>query len=211
MDSKINIVMGLMIFLAGAFSWYLRWVEIKPDKLPDFSKIPLTAGEWSGSTRELSKEELAILRANRTYAATFSQPTSTSIELFVAYFTSQKYGSAIHSPRNCLPGSGWTIASIRKTLLTINGHGFKINKMTIWRNDQRYMVYYWYVTRSGEIDSELGLKLDLIKNSLIGKATDGVLIRVTAPLTPGFSDSPDIQEFLDIFSKDIYSALPLGK
>jgi EpsI family protein len=201
--------MAVAIVLAGAISWQLRWVEIIPATAPDFSKIPLFAGEWSGTLRDLSQEELVILRANRTYAATFSTPTSTAVELFIAYFTSQKYGSSIHSPRNCLPGSGWTIASIKKAPWIVNDRQFVLNKMTILRNDQKYIVYYWYLTRSGEIDSEMGLKFDLIKNSLMGKATDGVLIRVTAPLAPGFNDSPDVQEFLKIFSKDVYSSLPL--
>lgn len=201
--------MGLAIVLAGAFSWYLRWVEITPKGGPDFSKIPLAVDDWAGQTRELSKEETEILRANRTYSAIYKTPTSTEVDLFIAYFTSQKYGSSIHSPRNCLPGSGWTISSIKKSRWNIDSRDFAINKMTIQRGGQRYMVYYWYLTRSGEIDSEMGLKLDLIKNSLLGKATDGALIRVTAPLGAGLGDNPDIRDLLKKIAKDIYRSLPL--
>lgn len=209
MDRKSFLIIVLAIVLAGAFSWYLRWVEITPKGEPDFNAIPMAIGDWAGQARELSKEETEILRANRTYSAIFKTSNSTEIDLFIAYFTSQKYGSSIHSPRNCLPGSGWTINSIKKSLWTIDNRSFIINKMTIWRESQKFMVYYWYVTRSGEIDSEMGLKMDLIKNSLLGKATDGALIRVTAPLGAGLSDNPDIQEFIKKFVKDIYSSLPL--
>lgn len=209
MDRKAIIIMSTVIVLAGLFSWYLRWVEINPSGEVNFGNIPLTDGDWVGQVRELSKEESDILRANRTYSATFRTPTSTEIDLFIAYFTSQKYGSSIHSPRNCLPGSGWTISSIKKSPWTIDNRGFILNKMTIWREGQRYMVYYWYLTRNGEIDSEMGLKFDLIKNSLVGKATDGALIRVTAPLGGGLNDNPDIQDFLKKFEKVIYSSLPL--
>lgn len=201
--------MSAAIIMAGAFSWYLRWVEIKPAGKVDFGLIRLTDGDWSGQVRELSKEESEILRANRTFSARYRTPTSTEIDLFIAYFTSQKYGSSIHSPRNCLPGSGWAINSIKKSPWTIDNRSFILNKMIIQREGQRFMVYYWYVTRNGEIDSEMGLKLDLIRNSLFGKATDGALIRVTAPLGPVLGDNPDVQEFIKKFAKDIYSSLPL--
>src|SRR5262245_21226514 len=29
------------------------------------------------------------------------------IGLFIAFFSSQRKGGAIHSPKNCLPGAGW--------------------------------------------------------------------------------------------------------
>ncbi len=209
MDRKTIIIISSAIILAGLFSWYLRWVEIKPTGGVDFNKIPLIAGDWLGRERELSNEESEILRANRTFSATYQTPTSTEIDLFIAYFTSQKYGSSIHSPRNCLPGSGWTISSIKKSPWTMDSRSFILNKMIIQREGQRFMVYYWYITRSGEIDSEMGLKLDLIRNSLMGKATDGALIRVTAPLGAGLNDNPDVQEFIKKFEKDIYSSLPL--
>ncbi|NLI14905.1 MAG: EpsI family protein [candidate division Zixibacteria bacterium] len=201
--------MSAAIILAGLFSWYLRWVEIKPSGEIDFGVIPLSDGDWSGQVKELSKEETEILRANRTFSATYRTPTSTEVDVFIAYFTSQKYGSSIHSPRNCLPGSGWIIGSIKKTPWTLESRSFIINKMIIWREGRRFMVYYWYLTRNGEIDSELGLKFDLIKNSLLGKATDGALIRITAPLGAGLSDNPDIQWFVKKFIKYIYSSLPL--
>lgn len=209
MDRKAVVIISLAIILAGVFSWYLRWVEIKPAGSIDFENIPLSEGDWSGQERELSKEETEILRANRTFSATYRTPTSTEIDLFIAYFTSQKYGSSIHSPRNCLPGSGWIISSIKKSPWTLENRSFIINKMIIQREGQRFMVYYWYVTRNGEIDSEMGLKFDLVKNSLMGKATDGALIRVTAPLGAGLNDNPDVQGFVKNFAKYIYSSLPL--
>ena len=210
MDKKGAIIVAIFIVAAGALSWYLRWHEVRPSDLPDFSSIPLTLGDWTGKTRELSKEEQSILRANDTFIAEYRTPTSTPVELYIAYFTSQKYGSAIHSPRNCLPGSGWIISSLRKAHWMLGDRRIKINKMLIARPEAKYMVYYWYLTRSGEISGEIGLKFDLIKNSLSWVATDGALIRVSAPIGGPLNDSPDIQDFLKKFSKYIYSSLPLG-
>jgi EpsI family protein len=203
------VILSAAIIIAGSVSWFQRWHEVTPSGTPDFSLIPLTKDDWVGTVRELSKEELDILKANKTYAVSYRKPTSGPVDLFIAYFTSQKYGSSIHSPKNCLPGSGWIINSQKKVNVEIDGQTIKINKMAIVAPGKRSMVYYWYLTRSGEIDGEMGLKLDLIKNSLTGRATDGALIRFTAPLPEGFNDSPDIRELLNIFIKDVYSSLPL--
>jgi hypothetical protein len=78
--------MSAAIILAGLFSWYLRWVEIKPSGEIDFGVIPLSDGDWSGQVKELSKEETEILRANRTFSATYRTPTSTEVDVFIAYF-----------------------------------------------------------------------------------------------------------------------------
>jgi len=209
MEKKAFFLILAAVLLAGIYSWYLRYVEVFPDESPDFSAIPLQKGEWAGQPVERSPEELAILRANEIFSAIYNRPASSAVDLFIAYFTSQKYGSSIHSPRNCLPGSGWTIHNIRKEKVDVDGFGFVINKMIIGRESRRLMVYYWYLTRAGEIDNEFGLKTSLIKNSLAGRPTDGALIRLTAFLPDGFNDNPDMIAFLKIFAEDIYSALPL--
>ncbi len=211
MERKPFFLITLLIIIAGIYSWYLRYVEVRPGESVDFSTIPLQKEDWQGRPVERSPEELEILRANEIFSALYERPASSAVDLFIAYFTSQKYGSSIHSPRNCLPGSGWTIYNIRKEKIDLDGLSLDINKMIIGQRGQRLMVYYWYLTRAGETDSELGLKAHLIKNSLAGKPTDGALIRLTAFLPDGFLDNPDLIAFMKIFVKDIYSALPLQR
>ncbi len=55
----------------------------------------------------MEQEVKDVLRADdyvtRDYAAS---PTKVA-NLFVAFFKSQRAGQTPHSPKNCLPGSGW--------------------------------------------------------------------------------------------------------
>ena len=39
---------------------------------------------------------------NRVYLG-----STTPIELYIGYYKDQRSGDKIHSPKNCLPGSGW--------------------------------------------------------------------------------------------------------
>jgi EpsI family protein len=37
----------------------------------------------------------------------YFSPSEGQLGLYIGYFRSQRTGASIHSPKNCLPGSGW--------------------------------------------------------------------------------------------------------
>ena len=49
---------------------------------------------------------LDVLRADDTLNRIYRLRAASSY-LFIAYFKTQRYGQSPHSPKNCLPGSGW--------------------------------------------------------------------------------------------------------
>ncbi len=56
----------------------------------------------------LDKETLDILNADDILSRVYKNTqTGTIATLFVAYFQTQRTGKTPHSPKNCLPGSGW--------------------------------------------------------------------------------------------------------
>jgi hypothetical protein len=93
------------------FQGVLLYSAVRPEAIPPgrpLSQMPTALGSW-----ELIQEGVvdadtqAILKAddllNRYYAR-----GATGANLFVAAFRSQRNGKAPHSPKNCLPGNGWT-------------------------------------------------------------------------------------------------------
>src|SRR3990172_9404507 len=84
----------------------------KAENLPsrkELAGFPEHLGGWSGRDEFISPEVRRILGAGevlqRSYLRSSGEP---DIDLFLAYFPSQRMGSTIHSPQNCLPGSGWS-------------------------------------------------------------------------------------------------------
>ncbi len=56
----------------------------------------------------LDQETLDVLKADDILSRIYqNQKTGAVASLFVAYFETQRTGKAPHSPKNCLPGSGW--------------------------------------------------------------------------------------------------------
>ena len=168
-----------LILLAGAFSYFLRYLRVQPDCGPDFSKIPYELGRWQGEEQRFQDYAYDVLSADTTTYRVYRDSEGRRISLFIAYFKSQKYGGQIHSPRHCLPGSGWSIVSREQQILD-GGAGMPqvaANLMKIVREDYAEYMWYWFETRNGVNSSEYGLKLDLVFNSLFLRPTDAAFIR----------------------------------
>ena len=78
-----------------------------------FSEFPRALAEWRGrDNAPLSERELEVLGADDYLLRTYFAPDK-SAHLYVGYWESQKRGDAVHSPLNCIPGSGWEPLSNR--------------------------------------------------------------------------------------------------
>jgi EpsI family protein len=117
---------------------------------------------------------------SRVYGRTPEEP---GIELFIAYFASQRTGTAIHSPRNCLPGAGWTpVEAGRVEIPRAGGEPITANRYLIARGLDRKVVVYWYQSNTRAIASEYWAKFYLVADSVRLNRSDGSLVRVITPL-----------------------------
>jgi len=203
-----------LIVIGGAAAGYLRYAEALPDREPSFDRVPLQAGGFTGEERRFSDESYDILQADTSILRLYTDDHGTAVWLFVGYFGSQKYGSQIHSPKHCLPGSGWKIVRIEPYDLEIPGAGHRrVNRLVIAEREHLDLMFYWYETRGGVIRNEFGLKWDLMVNSLFLRPTDAALIRLNLPLR-GYDDidagSLRALGFLEHFLPAVEQALPFG-
>src|ERR1035441_4226261 len=110
-------------------------------------------------------------------------------------------GETMHSPKNCLPGSGWEIWRQDSTTVQVQGHPTRINKYSIQHLDQRSLVFYWYQSKERIIASEALGKIMLVRDSLVGGHTGGVLARVTVSDTG--PDAADGEAFAAHLIRDL--------
>ncbi len=180
-------LVAVLILLTGVAVNLLRYTEVEPQREPNLSTIPLQLGSWGGEELHFSEETYEVLKADRTLLRVFDGPKGR-IWLFVAYFKSQKYGSQIHSPKHCLPGSGWKILkkeTVKTNLVNLPGKELRLNKLVISDGTSGQLMLYWFITRSGIITDEFGLKFDLVFNCLRRKSTDAAFVRINLPLVQG--------------------------
>ena len=96
--------------------------------------FPRQIGEWSFvNSSSLSQGVEEKLGVDDYLEYNYISPTGQIVNIYVSYFSSME-GKGFHSPRNCMPGSGWGIASLKPLVLEIHHSGadsIEINKMII--------------------------------------------------------------------------------
>ena len=118
----------------------------------------------------------------RVYRRNFGEP---AVDLFIAYFPSQRTGNTMHSPKNCLPGSGWDPVSSDRVEIPYRGGRASVNRYIIARGAERQLVLYWYQAHDRIIASEYTAKICLVVDAIRMSRTDGALVRIVTPIPPG--------------------------
>jgi len=201
----------LIIIMGGLIGNGFRFLERKPDRRAEFSVIPNRYPGYFGAEQEIEDFADDILKADVSTLRDFVTMQGQRLQLFIAYFGSQKYGSQIHSPKHCLPGGGWRIERIEPYVLDLGkGRKITINRLVIAVNNYRAIMLYWYETRSGIIRDEYGLKADLVKNSLLFRSTDAAIVRLTVDATHTNLQQATEEgvKFLQMAYPDIEKSLP---
>lgn len=107
------------------------------------------------------------------------------VHMYVGFYESQRHGEMIHSPNNCLPGTGWYIASRDRMMLDVPPYEpFEVNRFVIANGIERQVVLYWYQQSGGRVvtDEYLG-RVHLVLDAVKTNRTDAALIRVIVPAT----------------------------
>lgn len=136
--------------------------------------------------RELDVPETQrrLLAADALLHREYAAPDGQSLTLYIAYYGTQKKGRSIHSPRNCLPGSGWEpVTHDRLITRTVYGRT-RINRYVIEHGSGgRALVYYWYQGRGRVAADEYAVKAELLRDAIVRRRTDEGLVRVVFPLS----------------------------
>ena len=179
--------------------------EIIPPRAP-LSSFPHEFDGWISADLTMTQDTLDVLGPGdfllRDYA---NVPTKSGLNLFIAYFPSQRTGDAIHSPKNCLPGSGWAPISSDRILMTLPGRQpFAVNRYVIAKGDAQQLVLYWYWAHNRAVASEYTAKFYLVNDSIRMRRSDGALIRLVAPI-PANHDIGPAQKVLTGFAGEVMS------
>lgn len=154
--------------------------EVLPSRSP-LSSFPRTLGAWTSTDIALGQDVRDVLGPGDFLLRAYDNTANgKDVNLFIAYFPSQRAGDTIHSPKNCLPGSGWTPIQSDRIRIAIPGQApFVANRYVIAQAQQRQLVLYWYWAHNRAVASEYAAKFYLISDSIRMHRTDGSLVRVT--------------------------------
>lgn len=167
---------------------------------------------WTGKDLALTPDVLRILGPgdflNRSYR---NAASSETMDLFIAYYPSQRSGDTIHSPQNCLPGAGWTpLMKDHVKIPYVNGasgaNGVTANRYVLAKGMDRILVLYWYQAHGRTTPSEYWAKFYLVKDAISMNRSDGAMVRVAAQI-PNPSAEPQTEATALAFLKIVLSKL----
>jgi len=182
--------------------------EIIPAREP-LKSFPEQLGPWSATDIPIQQDVLDILGPGdfllREYRAEGN--VTPVIDVFIAYFPSQRAGDTIHSPQHCLPGAGWLPVENSRVTLSLPGHGpFPSNRYVVSKGDSRQLVLYWYWAHDRGVASEYWAKFFLVKDAMQMNRSDGALVRITTPMYRGETSEVAQQRLLP-FTSDLFPLL----
>ena len=151
----------------------------------------------------IEQEVLDQLKADDTLNRFYAEPPGqVGANLFVAYFKTQRTGQSPHSPKNCLPGSGWEPNATGYLELSIAGqpHPVKINRYVVSHGDEKSVVLYWYQSPRRVIASEFSAKIWLVMDSIRYHRSDTALVRVSIPVV-GHDEAGATREGVDFVQR----------
>lgn len=213
LTSTRAIVLSLVL-AAQALTYYaLPKVEYVPTARP-LDQMPKQIGAWRMTAESKPEQEIQdLLKADDAVTRFYTAPGGSDVSLFVAFFRTQRAGVQPHSPKVCLPGSGWTPEQDSYLDLRIPGRAepINVNRYVVARGEARSVVIYWYQTPHRIVANEFAAKFFLVWDSLRFKRSDTALIRVITPAFDGGIEAAQKRaiEFIEASFEPIRLHLPL--
>jgi exosortase D (VPLPA-CTERM-specific) len=154
--------------------------EIVPERAR-FVTFPATIGKWHGQVSLLEPRVESGLALDDYLLSDYTNADGKVVNLYVAYYASQRMGESPHSPLVCIPGGGWSIIKLARTSFDA---AHPLNRAVIERNGSRQLVYYWYEERGRSIASEYWSKWYLVFDAVTRNRSDGALVRLVTAISP---------------------------
>jgi exosortase D (VPLPA-CTERM-specific) len=182
------------------------------EKIPikqSFEHFPMRVGEWTGVRETMDQRIIDELDLSDYVVVDYLNSQNKHVNLYVAYYESQRKGESIHSPATCLPGSGWDFKQAGETTIPMaaNDSGFMpVNRAVMQKVDQRQLAYYWFLQRGRVLTNAYQLKVFAFWDALTRQRTDGALVRLITPVYES-EKLEDAEARLQGFVRDIVPVL----
>lgn len=179
---------AILITLAAAVvghAWLIRGADRRqqPAGVCTIDRLPSAIGPWNAQGEAfLEPEVLLALGPDQYIIRNYRGDRGEPVSLFVAYFASQDRERGPHSPRDCLPASGWKSVHQGDVEIPFEGGRVTANLYEISKGDERGKVLYWYQNSRRAVQRESAARFYLLADAFQNRSTNISLIRIIAPV-----------------------------
>jgi EpsI family protein len=212
MKNRPALILSALLIAQGIMFYGFSRGETTP-KYRALHEFPDQIGAWRMVRQGVMEPEIMeVLRADDYITRDYAEAPDRFANLFVAFFKSQRAGQTPHSPKNCLPGSGWvwTISDTLRVSVAGRSEPIVINRYLVSKGENRSLVLYWYQSRDRVVASEYKAAAFVAWDALRYNRTDTALVRVVVPVMNGHDDAARTAgvEFIQAFFGTLRSYFP---
>ncbi len=200
-----------LLIVTTVYVNYFFEVEVIPPK-KSFSEYPENVENWVKVKDHFFDDKVMdALRVDDFIYRTYRK-NGRPVQLYIGYYRTQRNGAQIHSPKHCLPGSGWFEISHKIRVLPLDRGQLKFVEAVYQKGTNQEVFLYWYDVQGKKITNEYLLKMNMIYSSLMNNRSDGSFIRISTPVLNNDVDSAirTVEEFALKMLPIIDSFLPVS-
>ncbi len=206
MDKKSFWLVLTIVIVTVAISAMIKFYRPASNAQINFDAFPLSRGDWTGVREEVPDYVIEMLNPKEILAATYTNGRGARVQVLFDFFSGEASFGGPHSPRNCLPGAGWSLSPASLHPIALSDRTITVDRIVIGRDNTKQVMDFWYVTNYGETSSDYRLKLYSMLSSLTLKPRDVAFIRLIAD--DNEESRAALDEFESLFVDEIYNCLP---
>ncbi|MDX9710412.1 MAG: EpsI family protein [Trichloromonas sp.] len=196
--------------LLGAALFVFLHEDVEVPTARPLDEIPLRLDGWTKTEEtRFSEAVLKQLRPTDYLYRVYADEDRRSVSLYLGYHGGGPESGPIHSPKHCLPGSGWQNVSEQSKTLTIGDDEVRLVEAVYQNGGQRELFLYWFQVKGATLTNEYALKLAEITNSILHNRRDSTFVRISVPYREGDVGALEAGErFVRDFYPHIKAVLP---
>ena len=205
MSASIRFWLAFAVLLAAIAGLHLsRHGEEVPLARP-LANFPLALGALQGRDLPLENWELEVVRVDDYVSRLYSTPGAPPVYLYIGYYASQRAGDTLHTPRNCLPGSGWQpVTAAEIDVMLPSGQHASANYYVVEKGLDRQVVIYWYQAHGRVVANEYRAKFYTVLDAIRLNRTDATLVKIDTPVR---HDEPKARDRAVAFATQVLNQL----
>jgi EpsI family protein len=187
LNGKYALLLTVLLAVQGG-AYYA--VASRPEltlPMAPLSSFPYALSGWL-SVRDIpiDADTEAVLKADDILNREYRSPADgATVFFYVAYFKTQRTGATPHSPKNCLPGSGFEPVEPPGAIsIRVAGRAapLVVNRYVVARGEDKVAVLYWYQSHDRVIANEFSAKFWLVADAIRYRRSDTAVVKVQVPV-----------------------------
>lgn len=167
-----------------------------------FGDFPASHGDWRMTGQSnLDAGTLKVLMPSDYISRRYVNGDGANVDMYLSFFDGGPDSGGIHSPKHCLPGSGWFEMSSERVTLDLAGEKVNLVRAVYAMGSTREVIYYWFAMRGRTMSDEYSLKLAEITGSMFHSRRDQSFVRISAQAR---EDTAAARKRVEDFLRDFY-------